>query len=82
MVRVVVAMMVLVVHSVEDSQEDSTGAFEVEDTGAAEVMPTGTDEEVALGMTVTGGTEDSEAVEVTGQTVVPMVMVSVVTVVE
>lgn len=73
----------LVVHSMEDSDEDSTGAAEVEETGAAEVIVMGTEVEGTgtAEVTVTG-TEDSEAVEVTGQTVVPMVIVSVVTVVE
>lgn len=64
--------MVLVVHSTEE--EDSTGAAEEVTVG----MVTGT-EETRLDR-VTG----TEAVVVgsTGQTVVPMVMVSVVTVVE
>ena len=76
--------MVLVVHSISE-EEDSTGAAEVEETGAAEVTVTwvtGTEEVtvgIVMGTEVTGTEEEAGS---TGQTVVPMVMVSVVTVVE
>lgn len=70
MVWVVVVTIVEVVHSISEVEEDATGA-------AVEVS-TGRSEEVTVGMT----TGAEVVVGSTGQTVVPMVIVSVVTVVE
>lgn len=67
--------MVLVVHSTEE--EDSTGAAEEVTVG----MVTGTEETRLDRLDRVTGTE-VVVVGSTGQTVVPMVMVSVVTVVE